>query len=239
MRRWGLWLIVGNLCALLALAFLWPQLMVAPGPLIPAHHSIASNCFACHAPLRGVVADRCITCHKLADIGIRFTDGAPTKKQGPAIAFHQALTQPDCMACHSDHAGPQLTKASRQRFNHSLLRPELQTRCASCHQAPATVFHVQAGTNCAACHTQAGWKPATFNHVRYFSLTGPHNATCATCHTGGDTSRYTCFGCHEHRPAQIRAEHAEEGIRSIENCARCHRSGSGEGAEGGERGGDD
>jgi len=29
---------------------------------------------------------------------------------------------------------------------------------------------------------------------------------------------YTCYGCHEHQPAQIITEHREEGIPSIENC---------------------
>jgi hypothetical protein len=53
---------------------------------------------------------------------------------------------------------------------------------------------------------------------------------------GGNTSRYTCFGCHQHQPDQIRASHAEEGIRNIENCVACHRSGSGEGGEGREGG---
>ena len=37
-----------NLCGLIVLTFAWPHLMVAPGPLIPAHKAITSNCFACH-----------------------------------------------------------------------------------------------------------------------------------------------------------------------------------------------
>ena len=32
-----------------------------------------------------------------------------------------------------------------------------------------------------------------------------------------------CYGCHEHTPANIRAEHEEEGIRDFENCVECHR----------------
>ena len=45
-----------------------------------------------------------------------------------------------------------------------------------------------------------------------------------TCHTGNDYSRYTCYGCHEHTPAKIRAEHQEEGISNFTNCVECHRS---------------
>lgn len=243
MRRWGLWLIVINLCGLIALVFALPHLMVAPGPLIPAHASITTNCFACHAPFKGASATRCTACHKVADIGIRTTTGAAVKGRGDAVAFHQSLTTPDCMACHTDHSAPHLVKASRQSFAHALLRPDVRGQCATCHRAPQTPLHAQAGSNCAACHTQAGWKPATFEHAKYFALTGPHNASCATCHTGGDVSRYTCFSCHQHQPDQIRAKHAEEGIRNIENCARCHRNGSGEGGgegrDGREGGGDD
>ncbi|MDE0878710.1 MAG: hypothetical protein OSB00_08600 [Sphingomonas bacterium] len=238
-RRWALWLIVLNLCGLIALTFAWPHLMVAPGPLIPEHKAIAGDCFACHAPFTGVSTNRCTACHKLPDIGIRTTTGAPILHKANAIAFHQSLTKANCTACHSDHSGPRLVAASQRSFAHALLKPELRGQCATCHRAPPTPMHAQSGKNCAACHSQTAWKPATFDHSRFFALTGPHKASCSTCHTGGDTTRYTCFSCHEHQPAQIRAEHAEEGIRNIENCARCHRSGSGEGGEGREGGDDD
>ncbi|UZK70595.1 hypothetical protein OKW76_06050 [Sphingomonas sp. S1-29] len=236
-RRWGLWLIAVNLGALIALSFAWPHLMVAPGPLVPAHARITGDCFACHAPFRGVSANRCATCHKVADIGIRTTRGVPVARRSSAIAFHQALRQPDCVACHTDHSGPRLVQASHQSFAHALLRLEVRGQCAACHRPPRTPLHAQAGRNCAACHSSTAWEPATFDHRRSFALTGPHNVSCATCHTGGDLTRNTCFGCHEHQPAQVRAEHAEEGIRNIDNCARCHRSGAGE--QGGEREGDD
>lgn len=242
MRRWGLWLIVLNLCGLIALVFALPHLMVAPGPLIPAHASITTNCFACHAPFKGASAPRCTACHKVAAIGLRTTTGAAVQRRGDAIAFHQSLTTPNCMACHTDHSAPHLVKAPRQSFAHTLLKPDVRGQCATCHRAPQTPLHAQAASNCAACHTQAGWKPATFDHSKFFALTGPHNASCATCHTGGDTSRYTCFSCHQHQPDRILAKHAEEGIQNIEKCARCHRSASGDGRKGGESregGGDD
>jgi hypothetical protein len=224
MRRWALWLIVANLCGLIYLTFAWPHLMVAPGPVIAAHADISSNCFACHAPFTGVSADRCAACHKVAQIGIRTTRGAPIAQHRAVIAFHQALARPDCVSCHTDHSRPHLIRASEKRFDHSLLRADVRGQCASCHHAPRTQLHRMAGKRCAACHATSGWKPATFNHTRHFALTGPHKAACTTCHTSGSFERYTCYGCHEHKPAQIRAEHAEEGIRNIANCVRCHRS---------------
>ncbi|MFM9936301.1 MAG: cytochrome c3 family protein [Novosphingobium sp.] len=238
MRRWGLWLLIAGLAGVIVFTFAWPQVMVAPGPVIPAHSEITGNCFACHAPLRGASAERCTACHKLADIGVRTTKGVPVISNGTRVAFHQALSEASCMACHSDHTGPLLLKAAHRRFAHTLLRSDMRVQCAACHSAPATPFHAQAGSNCAACHSSKAWMPATFDHTRYFALTGPHQAACTTCHIGGSTSRYTCFGCHQHQPDQIRASHAEEGIQSISNCAACHRSGSGEGGEGREGGGE-
>ena len=233
-RQWGLWLIAVNLCVLIALAFIWPHMMVAPGPLIPAHAEFATDCFACHSPMLGVSADRCVTCHKVADIGLRTTKGVPIVKKSGTIPFHQSLTKAACVDCHTDHSGPKLVQSRKQSFSHALLRPDVRGQCSTCHAAPKTKFHADAGKKCATCHTSTAWKPATFDHNRYFALTGPHKASCSTCHAGGDTSRYTCYGCHEHQPAQILAEHAEEGIRNITNCVRCHRSASDEG--GGERG---
>ena len=50
-----------------------------------------------------------------------------------------------------------------------------------------------------------------------------HDVECATCHKGNDYSRYTCYGCHEHTLAKVRAEHQEEGIADFANCVECHR----------------
>ncbi len=74
-RRWLMLLIAANLVALLVLIFVYPHLMVSPGALMPGHAELATDCFACHAPLRGVAADRCTTCHALPDIGLRTTKG--------------------------------------------------------------------------------------------------------------------------------------------------------------------
>jgi hypothetical protein len=296
MKNPVLWAIAALLGVVIALCFIRPQAMLAPGPVVAAHASIAQDCFACHAPMRGAAATRCIACHEPARIGRFTTRGVPLPAGG--IAFHQQLRQPDCMACHSDHAGPALAKHSPVGFQHALLQPAVQSRCGSCHIAPTGLrlgplhkavaaspcadCHMTKGwkpaafrhealspairgqcaschlppagalhrgfaaMNCAQCHSTSAWEPANFAHDRWFRLDGDHNVACATCHVGGEPSRYTCYGCHEHQPAQIIAEHREEGIGNIGDCARCHRGGGeGEGREGGEggerrsRGGDD
>ena len=238
--RW-LWIVIGaNLLVLLALAFIYPHLMVGPGALASGHAELSTDCFACHTPLRGATADRCIACHALPDIGLRTTKGTVIAHAKPVkVSFHQALSNPDCMACHSDHAGPKLTQRSRKPFSHAMLHVVARARCESCHQAPADTLHQQMTGNCAQCHTTEAWKPATFDHAKFFPLDKDHNATCVTCHTGNNYQQYTCYGCHEHTPANIQAKHREEGVtESLPNCVRCHRSARGEleGKAHGERG---
>jgi hypothetical protein len=233
-RKRGLIAIAVSLLVLAVLVFAYPQRLIAPGALIPAHAGIADDCFACHAPLRGVSTARCIACHKPGEIGVRTTRGIAISPDKPQPAFHQALTELNCIACHSDHAGPKLTRRPAKNFAHSLLQPALQGKCESCHAVPLTPVHRLITSGCAQCHMVSGWKPTTFAHDRFFKLEGDHNAACTTCHLGGDFKRYTCYGCHEHQPEPIRALHAEEGIRNIDNCVRCHRSGEGEPRHGGE-----
>jgi hypothetical protein len=214
-------LVLANLLVLVGLAFIYPHLMVSPGPLVAGHTGLATDCFACHSPWRGADSGRCMQCHARADIGLRTTQGLPVPRRSVTTSFHQDLIEQDCMACHSDHQG---LRPARRPFSHALLQASVRERCQSCHAPPADSLHRQIRDNCAQCHAQVAWKPATFEHDPLFRLDRDHNAACVTCHTGSDFSRYTCYGCHEHQPARVRAEHLEEGIRDFENCVDCHRS---------------
>lgn len=202
--------------------------------MIPGHRSLEADCFACHAPFRGAQAQRCTVCHKPAQIGRLTTTGLPIATPRTSVPFHQKLAGQDCLACHSDHVGVTRFR-QRTRFDHALLPPDAREQCQTCHRPPVNALHRQITGNCGLCHRQDKWLPATFNHSRYFRLDGAHNTQCATCHVRNDYSRYTCYGCHEHTPANIRSEHIEEGIRNFGNCADCHRSAN----EGGFRGGED
>ncbi len=144
MRRWVLMVIAANLVGIIALAFIYPQFMVSPGALVPAHAELTGNCFACHAPLRGASSERCVTCHAVKDIGLRTTKGLPLTQPAVKNPFHQELISQDCVACHSDHQGPKLTGQSRKPFSHALLRPTSRDRCESCHVAPKTGVHTVA-----------------------------------------------------------------------------------------------
>jgi hypothetical protein len=177
------------------------------------HASAGNNCATCHSTKAWKPASfnhktlaagkRCIECHK-SDL--------------PKDRLHANVGN-NCATCHS-------TKAwEPANFNHKTLAAG--QRCIECHKSdlPKDRLHADAGSNCATCHGTKAWKPANFNHDRYFRLDRDHRASCKTCHNDPANFRqYTCYGCHEHTPANIAREHIEEGIRNYRNCAKCHKS---------------
>jgi hypothetical protein len=226
-----------NLAILAVLVFVYPHLMVAPGKLIPGHQKLDADCFACHVSFTGASSKKCETCHKPADIGLLTTTGAKVLRPLTKTPFHQELAKVDCVACHSDHAGVRKFHLTGN-FDHALLKKATADQCQACHKSPTDTLHKQITGNCSQCHTQTHWKPATFEHDKYFLLDKDHNATCSTCHVRNDFSAYTCYGCHEHTPEKIRREHVEEGIRDYKNCVECHRSADEHDIRGPGRGGD-
>ncbi|MBK9363205.1 MAG: hypothetical protein IPM99_19915 [Rubrivivax sp.] len=134
-----LWIVVAlNLVVLVALAFAYPHLMISPGPLVKGHEDLVTDCFACHAAWRGASTSRCIECHAVADVGLKTTKGVAIPSRTVKVSFHQELVEQDCMACHSDHQGPKLTKRSRKPFSHALLKVAVKEQCATCHAARRT-----------------------------------------------------------------------------------------------------
>ena len=107
-----------------------------PDGLIPAHASLATDCFARHAPLQGAVQARCATCHALADIGLRTVAGAPVAHSTPTSPFHQGLADSDCMGCLTDHPLASLTPPHSHTFVHAMLTPAAAVACFGCHMAP-------------------------------------------------------------------------------------------------------
>lgn len=236
--RW-VWIALSTaLVAIVTLAFMVPHQMASPGNLRSGHAGLQQDCFACHSPFRGATADRCLGCHRLADIGRRTTKGA-TIFWSRIPPFHESLAQQDCMACHTDHPRPRLTRNVVPSFAHALLRSDLRGRCATCHSPPKNDLHPGVDLPCGQCHGDKAWKPARFEHSGYFSLAPPHDASCATCHVDGNFRSYTCYGCHAHSKARTEAKHLKEGLRNIQDCARCHRGAEGgHGEDGRDSGGD-
>ncbi|HEX7185835.1 MAG TPA: class III cytochrome C family protein [Thermoanaerobaculia bacterium] len=225
---------VATLVLSLVLAVTYPDVMIKPGQLSEGHRSLDRDCLRCHALAQGASAANCLRCHHLVDIGRRTTAGAPLPATGSRkVAFHASLANTDCMECHTVHASAR----HRQEvvFQHDLLAVADRQNCGACHQQdrPEDELHRQGSDSCGTCHGTRAWRPATFDHARYFRFDANHPADCRVCHTDSRSfAAYTCYGCHEHAPARIAAEHREEGISNFEDCARCHRSGEEDEAEG-------
>lgn len=214
------------------LVLLIPEVTVSPGDLIEGHEKIANDCTDCHSPFRGTPAAKCIACHDLEAIGLLTTAGAPIATADEEASFHQALIEPACVRCHSDHRGAERPGASVV-FSHELVRNDLLSTCPSCHGAstPKDDLHRQVGDDCGSCHGFEAWTPATFEHERYFRFDRHHPASeCQSCHPN-TLDQYTCYGCHEHSARGIAREHREEGITEFEACVECHRSGDEDEAE--------
>jgi hypothetical protein len=205
--------------------------MLSPGHLLAEHADIERACFRCHSPFRGADTARCVSCHRIDAIGLRTVSGATLFRAG--IPFHRYLLEGSCAACHTDHAGPDSAEALG-RFEHTLLMTSALEECSDCHERkrPADAIHTGMKGACGACHDTAAWTPATFEHERYFRFDPQHPEDCQTCHTTpANLAVYTCYGCHEHTPRNVRSEHLEEGISEFENCETCHRSADEEEAE--------
>jgi len=208
------------ICAVLA--FSYPHLMIGAGKLSRGHKDLTTDCFACHAPFLGSSSEKCAVCHAIDDIGLKTTKGIEIQRENP-VSFHRHLNEGNCVACHTDHRGENV-HASIQQFSHELLTIPVQNQCDSCHHSPKDSLHQKVKGNCDQCHDQNQWKPATFEHEKYFRFDRHHDVACTKCHVNENYSQYSCYECHEHSVSKIRSEHREEGIFDYENCTECHRS---------------
>ncbi len=195
-----------------------------------AHHetdydNTPLECLDCHT--QGLMAADvldCVTCHETAD---------PT-----FMNDHTTLFGADCLACHDgrdtmadfDHAqvfaldGKHREIACQDCHTNQTFQGT-PSECAACHEEPslhAGLF----GLDCARCHTAVAWAPAELTqHTFPLNHGSPTDLACETCHTETYT-QYTCYNCHEHNPARVREQHAEEEIADLENCVECHPTGT-------------
>ena len=181
--------------------YVLPETTVSPGDLIAGHESIAADCFRCHTAFRGTPSEKCIACHASGSIGLELTTGAPIVRTQRRPQFHQALLEPACAACHSDHLGTGRPGANAV-FTHELLRKDVLTTCGDCHgdRTPQDDLHRVAPTTCGSCHGFEAWKPATFDHA---TLVADQQRRCVACHA-------------DVRPSDVL--HRQAG----EDCATCH-----------------
>ena len=147
----------------IAALYLFPDRMIAPGKLKDAHTGFGKDCFACHELFHGAKSEKCQSCHAIDPHGSMTTVGVMRRDDARAMPFHQALTEKNCLGCHSDHEGMKAYRAPVS-FSHQLLAPEVRTQCASCHKKPEDVLHQKITGACIQCHNQTKWRATTFDH---------------------------------------------------------------------------
>jgi len=226
-----LFVFIASAIILAALAATFPEVLLNPGPLMKSHQKLEKKCLSCHEPFAGVTSTQCIRCHKQADIGVRKVSDIVLSKDTAKALFHRGVIAASCIDCHVDHRGIDAAKALKS-FKHEALSQVRQKECITCHQnkTPRNALHQYTKGQCSECHTTSRWKPAAFDHNRYFPLDGNHTANCAACHNEpGNYKKYTCYNCHEHSYSLMVRKHEKEGIVNFQNCMKCHRNGNREG----------
>jgi hypothetical protein len=170
-----------------------------------------TDCKACHwirrqdDPWNLALGDSCADCHTTAGwAGAPFDHLART-----GFPLDGAHAHVPCLTCHPGHV-PSGTPSG----------------CYDCHRADfesAAFDHslVGSSTSCAACHSTAGWSPATFDHSLFnFPLTGLHaSVACASCHIGGIWAGQPtdCKACH-----WTRRQDDPWNLVLGDSCAGCH-----------------
>jgi hypothetical protein len=147
---------------------------------------------------------------------------------------HEGSLGTDCAACHDTHGWDDAA------FNHDLTGFPLKaahaevecgqchqngqfhdtpSTCNACHDAPMSHVTTYFGPNCATCHGESDWTPASFDHaVTRWNLTGRHAlVVCQKCHpepkTTFEGASTVCAACHA-KPANHTA--------AMTSCGTCH-----------------
>jgi Cytochrome c7 and related cytochrome c len=211
-------------------------------PLTGAHSVIAKNCVQCHNTNNIKTASKdCNSCHNIVYAASKNPD-------------HVTMgLSTDCASCHTTNSGWKPTT-----FNHTAIWPltgvhaiancnachkginakKPSTDCNSCHNGAYTGAknpdHAVMGlsTDCVTCHSTApGWRPTTFNHNKYWLLTGAHTAvstSCNSCHKGSNPKKPStdCNSCHN--GAYISSKNpSHSAIQLSTDCASCHTTNAG------------
>jgi len=174
--------------------FRYPSVMINPGQLLEGHKKIKDDCSACHVMFKGISSEKCISCHKLSEIGMKDIDSTGADRK--STLFHQNLSGQECTACHTDHLGANPEK-SYSGFTHEMISNDVKNNCSSCHKAKEDTLHSMLSKDCSKCHNTDGWKPADFNHDML------------------QVAAANCLGCHK-MPADLYHE------KFTEDCSQCH-----------------
>jgi hypothetical protein len=145
---------------------------------ISCHQQVKADFMQAHLQAYG---ENCLGCHDGIDSYGHAFDHSKVTFQ--LTGKHIGL---DCGQCHTGARTIADLKTTSQD-------------CVACHQKNDP-HNGQFGTNCAACHSTAGWLPATFDHnLSNFKLIGKHaDVPCASCHVNNvfKGTATDCYACH-------------------------------------------
>jgi hypothetical protein len=179
-----------------------------------------SDCTPCHAsPHKSKFTEStCTACHTAQ--GWEESLHRPfdhTKTKYKLIGRHSSVR---CEQCHRTTLGTTFITKYLLAFKN----------CADCHEDKHKgEFKAKYNNNCASCHSEYGFTPATFTLAKHaetkFPLAGAHIAVvCARCHVKGDEKalqfhfpRLTCESCHKDVHHGQFAEKMKD-----KGCETCH-----------------
>ena len=207
-------------------------------PLTGAH--IGVDCIECHANGYAGTPTACAACHT----------GDFNQTDNPD---HVALGFPtDCASCHTTDPGWMPATFDIHNEYYQLNGAHTQIDCAACHNGdynntPNTCVgchlddfnqttepdhgDLQFSTDCASCHSESAWQPATFDHDgQYFPIySGKHDGEwnqCADCHTNpSDYSVFTCITCHTNPGTNNDHDGVNGYSYNSPACLACHPTG--------------
>ena len=202
-----------------ALSAIYPHTWISPGELVNGHQKLNNQCSACHSPFGGIVNSKCISCHKLSEIG---------KENINTIFFHERLKNSSCVSCHADHKG-MIQDNTLMKFEHDLLSEEDKINCNACHKAPNSGSHKYFLNTCNSCHTNEVWKTTTkFSHEM---IEANQRQNCTLCHSAPTDNMHKDFGrdcisCHsldQWNPSSFNHEnYFAFDVNHHSTCTNCH-----------------
>ncbi len=149
-----------------------------PFTLAGRHTSFA--CEKCHTKGIGAPGLDCGSCHH-----------RPHPYYGPCLRCHTMTSFASNFSHPIRLAGVHTSFACSRCHVNGLGSPGVS--CTSCHGSNHGGL-----TNCAQCHTQAGWRPTTFRHGNT-GMEGWQRMACSKCHPGNQFGRVAC-SCHGNKP---------------------------------------
>ena len=208
----------------IGLMYVYPNIMLNPGDLETGHQNVSSDCFACHKPFWGISNEKCISCHKISEIGLRKSDSTKVIK----ILFHQSLTHQECTACHTDHIGINPLN-STSKFSHEHVSENVISNCNSCHEFPSVIKHAKYKSECKNCHTTNKWTQV--QNFKHESIVESEINNCSSCHNNPGDKLHSgisenCGVCHstfKWKPSTF--DHSTKFILDSDHnttCNTCH-----------------